>query len=184
MRRTHLTSALLFLLSSVFMLGWTTEESPTGDTTTITRGDVIYADEGSTIRIFQANGRTWELVESFATDQASTHDDTRDSRRRRHRHSSFTCSCTHTHDPDDRHHYDPYDPCDPCHAVFAASDDQLAYVYERTTVVVVDISTPVQPREVSRVDVGWEVEAIEVVDGAFVLVGDQERKRLDAMEVR
>jgi hypothetical protein len=184
MRRFNLTYVLLTAISATFALGWTTQDPPTGDTTTVIRGDVIYADEGTTIQVYRAGSDGYELVRSIETDQAATHD-VRDSRRRRHHDHSFSCTCTHTHDHGHRHPYEPYDPCDPCYeAVFAASGDELAYVYERTTVVILDVSTPDDPLEASRVDVGWEIEAIDVIDGSFVVVGSQGRRSLEVIAAR
>lgn len=181
MRRFYMTYALLAVLSAAFTLGWTTEGPPVGDTTTVTRGDVVYVDEGSTIQIYRVDGEEFELAMSIETDQSTAHD-TRRTRRKRDRDHSFTCSCTQTHDHDRHHHHDP---CDPCHnAVFVVSGSTLTYVYERSTVVSLDISTPDSPREVSRVDVGWDVESIELVDGAVILVGSQERQALDTIENR
>ncbi|MEE9271157.1 MAG: hypothetical protein V3V49_12955 [Candidatus Krumholzibacteria bacterium] len=171
MQRLTPTHGLLVLLTAALAVGWTVEQRPTGDTVTVTRGDVIYADRGSSIHVYRQNDQSYDLVTSIETEPRATHDDHHHDGRHEHG-GTFSCSYNHVHDHRDHHHYDD-DPYHGSAAQFVVTGSTLIYVYDGTTVVTLDISRPDQPSEVARMDVGWKIESITAVDNAVIISGDR-----------
>ena len=180
MQRLTPTYCLLVLLTAAVAIGWAGEKRPTGDTHTIIRGDITYADHGGVIHAFRENKGSFSLIASFATQPRATHDDHHYHRPHKHG-GTFSCSYTHVHSYSD-HHHGHHD--DPYHspAQFVVTDAALVYVYDGVTVVTVDISNPGQPAEASRIEVDWEIDTVTVVDGVVEISGGGNSRRFEAID--
>src|SRR5688572_6989706 len=81
---------------------------------------------------------------------------------------SFSCACS-TIDYDER----PLAPgTSSSFATFAVVDNQL-YRVDQSDLVVYDITTPTRPKEVSRINVGWDIETIHPTQNLLFIGGRQ-----------
>jgi hypothetical protein len=140
-----------------------------GNRGTAVKGDILYANDRGRLLVIRIKENTYEIIKEIETSYPSYDDKPLwfegplDVRKR-----GFGCVC----DNLDQGALAPSSSggTGSSYATFAVIEDFLYYI-DYTSIVTLDISKPEDPRELSRVNIGWDVETIYPADNLLFIGG-------------
>lgn len=124
---------------------------------TAVKGNVLFASDYNQLLVMYMTDNTYKVIARIGGTSYGGYNDN----------SGFSCACSSG---------DEFSPMAPSpdggssYASFAIVDDHL-YRVDSSELVVYDISSPTQPKQVSRVSVGWKVQTIHPAQDLLFLGG-------------
>lgn len=127
------------------------------------RGDVLYANEGLSLRAYRISGETYELVDEIEREPQWVDNVFVEPRSR-----GFGCQCA----DDDAVTSPSPQSAGSSYATFAVVDEYLYYL-DYGELVTVSIADPEEMKEVSRLAVGWDIETLHPTEDYLFIGGSR-----------
>lgn len=124
---------------------------------TAVRGDIVYANDESRLLVIRVTDDAYEVIKEIETSQPYVDGGPLWGDVIVERDNGFGCDCNNPYDA--ARVAAPASGTGSSYATFTVIDNYLYYL-DYTSIVTMDISTPEDPKELSRTRIGWQIETL------------------------